>query len=309
MSEMGDILEQMKALTLIAEGEHLTDLDRINLQMKMEDLRKQLAVTAGTPFSTGVLDLDCAERGGSSLLERARDRIIKGQEWNIREKFDTGFDPERKIENWERFQRMIEAGSFDTKKNLALELTEIRIGNESYKPVDGKWPVDVNFESAMKFYDFVESDPYEQVWFGGTGSGVRGKWVSTDDKNFLTVREKLEASNTIILMDAKSAAKGTERLDQKIDALQKIREEFAAFCESQIQAGNKKDASAENSSIQMYMRVAQLFTKIVDAVASTALPEAPELTHVRVELGNGASVLRWVDAQSPRSLDSRVFYG
>jgi hypothetical protein len=62
-------------------------------------------------------------------------------------------------------------------------------------------------------------------------------------------------------------------LDQEIESLQKMREKFAAFCESQTQADNTKDTPSENGSADMFKIVNQLFSKIAGAVASAAISE------------------------------------
>ena len=246
ISEVGSILERMKSLTLIAQSEELTDLDRINMQMEMEELRTQLldaarkmsAEFAGESFISQPAFMELPG-DGSSLLERARDRILEGKNWNAREVFQLGG-----------------------------VLKEVR-GSQGAHIIGDEWPEGLDIESiSMKIYE-----PGEEA----IGAG---KWLITDDKSVSTVREKLEWSNTINLMDAKSAAKGTERLDNQIAALQKMRDRFAAFAASYDEANVGSmvpgNVSEDSPVAKFFSEVESLFRRIVGDLASASLPEAPE---------------------------------
>lgn len=324
MTRMEEVLEKMKALTVAAQDVDLTELERIEMQIEMEALKKELqGIKHGmqqtyhdwqntgkmgnlpplskvrafkTPHCSTIFSNPGPPNNGYSLLERARDRILKGEKWDIREKFDTNPIPKHIEEHMEKMKELAEMyGSMGqtffaekNKNNMSFELAEVRIGNESFKADNGTLE-DIHFEEgSMKLwvpadaipqyvpYDdpLDPNDPYVQSFMGGT---VRGRWVPTDDKSFLTVREKMEQSGTIILMDAKSAAKGAERLDKEIEALQKMREQFVAFCESRIQAEDKN--SAEYDPVQMYMKVFQLFKKFADKLAEPLEHDVPSAFH------------------------------
>ena len=203
ISSVGKVLEQMRSLSVLAQDESLTDLDRMDLQIDMERLQKKLTketyrmslVLSGRSekeisdmFEEQVFQPD------GDMLGRARERIINGEKWDVAEKFEP-----------------------------VMVLKEVHVTTPENQFVvqieDGKsfeLPPDLNPK------DTIVSKIHE--WIGG-GFSV------TEDKSVPTVSEKLEMNRSILLMDARSAAKGTERIEKQIDDLLKMRAEFAAFYE------------------------------------------------------------------------------
>ena len=210
------VLARMHELTTAAQDEKLSSLDRINMQIEMEELRDRLqdiafdyaAKLPGGPTHTEVKrkteetfkhlaekEFYAMKSDDSSLLERARERIIRGENWNVREAFAGIVKSELKEE------------LITTSNGLSHTVL--------YDPKDGQ-----------------------------------GRWVVVDD-NVLnaelipTTRELLERDNAIILMDAKSAAEGATRVEGEIESLQKLREQYTQAVDSYHQAketGNVFDA-------------------------------------------------------------------
>lgn len=96
MAKMVDIMERMRELAIFArDKEHLSDLDRVEAQIEIEDLRAHvMAITRS--LRTGVVDLSPYHAGtcllgdtlfgdGTNILERMRERIRNGEEWNVME--------------------------------------------------------------------------------------------------------------------------------------------------------------------------------------------------------------------------------
>ena len=122
LSKTIDILERMQKLAVAAQDKKLTDLDRIEMQIEIEDLksnlkavprnllRKELQVERVSLQETyAAFFEDGSESFGdySSVLERARDRILNGQEWDVREAWSRGgFIRVTRDENGEEVQEV-----------------------------------------------------------------------------------------------------------------------------------------------------------------------------------------------------------
>jgi len=97
LSKTIDILERMQKLAVAAQDKKLSDLERIEMQIEIEDLRANLMVVPrnlrGGPQIARISLLGAYSLlegrnplgDYSSALERARDRILNGQEWDVRE--------------------------------------------------------------------------------------------------------------------------------------------------------------------------------------------------------------------------------
>jgi len=95
MSVVGRILAQQKNLAEMAKDETLSDLDRMDLQIEMSELQRKLTAEtrrlsmqlAGMSPSEIYKELapllsPSTEQG---MLERARERIVNGEEWDVAE--------------------------------------------------------------------------------------------------------------------------------------------------------------------------------------------------------------------------------
>jgi hypothetical protein len=205
LSEVEGILEQMKALTELAKGTNPSALDRVNMQIEMEELKRRLSEAKGAmseklakmsgrdkilpDVTVKVDDYFYPTEATQSLLERARDRLLEGEAWDV-------------AESYEVFEKV----------------TKIRVGDREIEVEEGfQLPSDIDLENGLIAY-FPEQ--------------AGGRWFVTDDKDIPTVRQRLEKSDAIILMDADSAAKGFERIEKELDLIKEMRKELAAFSET-----------------------------------------------------------------------------
>jgi hypothetical protein len=201
MSQVVDILEKMHALAIAAQDKKLSDLDRVEMQIEIEDLRANLAVIprnlrGGPPIArlprNDLLSLFLAEGDYSygdysSVLGRMRERIMNGEEWNVREAWcpeGFGFTRVTYDDNGEEVWEVFEANAW-----------------------------------------YVVDD--RNVW---TYDNDKGKIVDSG-KKVSTVREILEWANPVVVMDAESAAKGAALLEGQIASIQKGREQLPESAE------------------------------------------------------------------------------
>ncbi|MCL2010416.1 MAG: hypothetical protein FWG71_07705 [Synergistaceae bacterium] len=218
LSEAETILTRMHELATAAQDGKLTGLDRINMQIEMEELRKELMVVefdykAKVDGTISYAELGrmneklykllfdeksnplAWERGDdTTLLGRARDRIMRGEKWDVKEAF-------------------VPFGIVD--KELVYD----------------KEPTGVFITSSNGI-------SYSETLLKIEG----GRWTVIDDESIVnaslipTVREQLERGNTIILMDAKSAADGVKRLEEDIEAVRKLRDNYTKTVSSYQQS-------------------------------------------------------------------------
>lgn len=187
LSQTIDILERMRKLAVAAQDKKPTDLERIEMQIEIEDLRANLKVVprnlrGAPPLSLDgkILLLEGPHPLGdySSALERARDRILNGQEWDVREAWCAdGFDRMIQNENGE-------------------DVWEVFAGN-AWHVVDDR---NVLTRREGEYVD----------------SGIKVP----------TLRERLEWASPVIVMDAQSAARGVGYLEERIASVRKFREQL-----------------------------------------------------------------------------------
>ncbi|MBQ7262961.1 MAG: hypothetical protein IJR14_04495, partial [Synergistaceae bacterium] len=105
MAKAQGLLEQMRTIALTAQDESLSDLDRIELQIELEDLKDQLggitrALRGDDPIDEPLRISDALHQGDTiglfggddtSVLSRARERILKGEAWDVREAWSASF--------------------------------------------------------------------------------------------------------------------------------------------------------------------------------------------------------------------------
>jgi hypothetical protein len=231
MSQAMDILERMRKLAIAAQDEELSDIDRVEMQIEIEDLRANLmampkSLRTGSPVarlenlfvSVFVSQGDYSSGDYSSVLGRMRERIMNGEEWNVREAWcPEGFSRVTYDENGEEILEVFEANAW--------------------------YVVDDSNVLTSRNGEFVDS----------------GKKVST-------VREILEWANPVVVMDAESAAKGAAYLEKQIASLQKWREQLpenleylstedaAAFLSTiAIPGGDIKDPLTEPTGASAYL--------------------------------------------------------
>lgn len=189
MEKAVDILERMQKLTQLAQDKNLTDSDRIEIQIEVENLRDNFDIlprnlitgennSSKIDFESKFEEIFTSEFGdGSSILERMRTRITNGEKWNVREAYSPiGFNRINYDENGEEIFEHAEAGWFvvDDSKVISRDAKT----NELYK----------------------------------------------SSKKVPTVRERLESQTPYLVMDAKSAEKSETLIKQRIENIQKWRE-------------------------------------------------------------------------------------
>lgn len=191
MAKAIDILERMQKLAIAAQDKKLSDLDRVEMQIEIEDLRANLMVMPinlrGASPVVLPKPVDWGDYGYgdySSVLGRTRERILSGQEWDVREAWSP-----------EGFTRV----TYDDKGEEVWEIGEAN----AWYVVD-----DVN---VLTYHEGKNVDNGEKV---------------------PTVRQMLEWGAPVIVMDAKSAAKGARHLEQQIASIQKWREQLPANLEN-----------------------------------------------------------------------------
>ena len=205
MGEVESILKEMNSLAKSAGKEGLSDLERINKQIEMEALRLRL-YSASRSMSHHLAEMSGQRTSGEltlvdalpgiwggdrrTLLERARDRIEKGEKWDV-------------VEGYRYFHT----------------IEEVRIGGTDRS---------IKVEKGKRFELPDDIDPQKAV-LCCIGTPAGGEWFVSDSKEALSVRQKIKASGTIDLMDAKSAQEGVERLEAELEDMKAMREKLAAF--------------------------------------------------------------------------------
>lgn len=259
MSEVESILDEMTSLAESAGKEGLSDLDRINRQIEMEELRSRLysaskamahnlAKMSGQETSGELTLVDASPGiwGGDhrTLLERARDRIENGEKWDVVEGY--------------RYLHTIE---------------EVRIGGTDRS---------IKVEKGERFELPDDIDP-ENTVLCCIGTPAGGEWFVSDSKDALSVRQKIKASGTIDLMDAKSAREGAARLKVELEDMKSMREKLAAFAqgysaEDMVQTFGEKASGGEGFLFNTILGV-------MKAPTTTGLNATPQLVRPASRLG------------------------
>ncbi len=105
LSKVESTLEKMYELVKKASNTDLTALDRINMQIEYEELRESLAGASlkmneglaqisGQKVDKPYTNLTNESPDGTKVLERARDRLMRGEEWNVAEAYGIKYDDE-----------------------------------------------------------------------------------------------------------------------------------------------------------------------------------------------------------------------
>lgn len=208
MSAVGELLERMKTLTLLAQDERMSGIERMGLQIEMGKLQQELSVEtkkmslrmagqseAEIAHNLGLMQTpEKTPEGG--MLERALKRLRNGEEWDIREQYE----PITRLKE-------VHLVSLGGGKRV--------VSGETWE--QSGFPADLD-PGATIVVRIEESD--------------EGHFTRTDDPETPSVSETLKANNAILLMDSKSAKEGTEKIEQQLVDLRAMREEFAVFCQA-----------------------------------------------------------------------------
>jgi hypothetical protein len=151
------------------------------------------------------------EEDPDSMLQRARKRIINGEEWNVSEIFDLI-----------SVSKGVKVATPDGWQNLGQN-------------AEGEYVL----PEGMKVEESARINEFE--W------GYGGHFVVTQQKSVQTVREFMEMTNMIIIMDSESAAEVTESIDKKLKGLTKERKTLVEFIEKNGAQPTPATASEESS--------------------------------------------------------------
>lgn len=225
ISSVGRVLEQMRSIAELAQDERLSDLDRMDLQIEMDRLQKQVTVETHrmSLVMAGKSEREISEllEGAESqqengVLQRARERILKGEKWDVAEKLEP-----------------------------IMELKEVHVITAGERKV-------FQIQKGESFELPSEIDPKDSVILK-IHDWARSEFVVTDDKSEPTVRQQLEMGSNILLMDAKSAEKGRERIEKQLDELLKTREAFAQFYvknADELQQADQGDGGLSHAEVE-----------------------------------------------------------
>ena len=221
ISAVGKILEDMKKAAEIGEDETLTDLDRIELQIEMSRLQERLSVEtrrmsmrmAGQTeeeIAKNLSQFNDTAKNQIELLNRARDRILNGDAWDVRESYELNLVP---------------------KETIVISPE----GRETFPAVEGEQGKEFVLPDYYNPQDVVILKNHD--WNGG-------QMVVTDDEKVPSLREILESQNALILMDADSAAEAVGKIEAQLQDLAKMREQFAS-----VVAERRAELQAESAGM------------------------------------------------------------
>ena len=134
LSKVESTLEKMHELVKKVSNTDLTALDRINMQIEYEELRESLAGASlkmneglaqisGQKVDKPYTNLTNESPDGTKVLERARDRLMRGEDWNVAEAYGIKYDEETGEEisgYWvtdEKMTRFIDGSEVSTVKD------------------------------------------------------------------------------------------------------------------------------------------------------------------------------------------------
>ena len=174
LSKVESTLEKMQELVKKASNTDLTALDRINMQIEYEELRETLAGASakmneglaqisGQKVDKPYTNLTNASPDGTKVLERARDRLMRGEDWDVAEAYGIKYD------------------------------------EETGEEISGYW---VTGKKMTRFIDGSELS---------------------------TVKDKINATDTVNLMSSLTAKEGIERVEEQLTRVKDMREKFSSF--------------------------------------------------------------------------------
>ncbi|MCF4114326.1 MULTISPECIES: hypothetical protein [Dethiosulfovibrio] len=232
ISKLGETLEEMRKISVLAEDTDLSDSDRIRLQMRMRGLQENAKKDiwsmglkmAGKSGSEAEALAACAsnlvfEQGGGyygmpttmegqenpDMLQRALTRAKNGQEWDVAEVME----------------------SVD-------QLSEVKVIQGPSISVEGSW-------DDSQLPDEVDPDAPRMY----VAKAWKTRYKVVDDPEELTVRQRLEADPRVILiMDPKSAVKATERIDREIETLKELRKDLSSVIAYGSTIGGETEGNA-----------------------------------------------------------------
>jgi hypothetical protein len=222
ISNIGNIMERIKSLTELATDESLTDEDRIDIQINLVNLNKELNIEkkAMSLRMAGQTESEIAENlsgiEGSSkwvveMLERARERILNGEEWDVAE----AYQQEYKVTSIE-VQTPDGRHFFENTEDFAL-------------------PPDINPDTS-KIINHLAPDA--------------GSMIVSDDPTAPTVSVLLAGLNIPMVMDAQSAKDALPKFEEQLNTLKTMKEEFAVV----INETRMEELQAEQQGVSQLLK-------------------------------------------------------
>lgn len=275
ISKLGETLEEMKKISTLAEDANLSDADRIRLQMRMRGLQESakkdiwsMGLKMAGKSDSEAEALACAsnltfEPGGGyygmpttmegqenpDMLQRALARAENGQEWNVAEVME----------------------SVD-------QLSEVKFIQGPSISVEDSW-------DDSKLPEGIDPDA-PRVY---VAKAWKTRYKVVDDPEELTVRQRLERDPRVILiMDPKSAAKATERIDREIETLKALRKDLSSAIAHGSTIGEEIKGNSNQSESQF-----QVSTSLGIMVATQDKPGDFRLTE---PIGAAGSVFASLDS-------------
>ncbi len=215
ISVTGKALERMLEIAEAAQDPSLSDAERIEMQIELGQLQHDMDEKNIPAGRLGVKAFE--DTHSYKMLMRARDRINKGYDWNIREirhaiVEDTA---DELMPNYEEVRQLYENGD-DWIEYLKKQRPE--------------WAENTYFEKApnsdtmgISFYGEMRADPDDP-----TAKAIAYVWATTDDAASPTVGEILETTGRSV-MDTDNATATAEELKQKLDRLEGHRKKLASL--------------------------------------------------------------------------------
>lgn len=200
IANIGGIMERMKSLTKLAADKSLSDVDRIDIQLDLVRLNKELnlekrrmslrmAGQSEEEIARNTHGIGKSADWAAAILGRARKRAEDGEAWDAAEVYQ----PEERL--------------------TAIQVRTADGGAYFFEPTEEfTLPSDIDPDTAVIIKRLVPAG---------------GSMIVADDPNVSTVSAILAGMNVPLAMDAKTAGDMTQKLDAQLDQLLKVKRELA----------------------------------------------------------------------------------
>lgn len=199
ISAIGNIIERVKSLTKLATDKSLSDEDRIEIQIDLVSLNKDLNVEkrkmnlrmAGQSekeITENIIGLEKSADWLVEMLKRARERVLNGEEWDVAEVYQEEYRV----------------------SSIEVQTPE---GRQFFNGEGFELPANINPKTA-KIINHITPDG--------------GSMVITDDTNVPTVSAILAGIGMPIVMDAQSAKDALPKISAQLEDLMAMKKELAS---------------------------------------------------------------------------------
>lgn len=253
ISQAGKLLEKMVEIAEAAQDPNLSDYDRILMQMELGGLQHELDCSNKRMGGMGDnrtkgrghllnTNLNYTDTNSYKMLERARDRIARGEKWDVAEVRNTILEDKAPA-------YMDIPGELNYDEVKALYNTED--GWVGYlKQQKPEW------DNANVYFEKAEVAPNSLGVFSSMLSDDEDPslnalgyvWETTDDSTVPTVGEILKGDGRSI-MDAEAAVITAEELKKELAGLDKQREQLKTLATESAAVKDMPSSSDEKSAI------------------------------------------------------------